>query len=180
MIRINLLPKHNPPARTIGEAFPLLLIMFVGVVTVLAGWWWTALDAERLQLVEERQKKVSALQRIEEQLVAFDQLEQERDRLLSTHVATTEEDHGRPEATVRLLDAMSRDTADLDLWLVRLSIDGIDVHMEGEALTNESVRQLVDRLDRTAPVTALRSFAVTPMQDHNGARYRFVLHLLIG
>lgn len=179
MIRINLLPAPRSVRERQGTAFVWGANLLAMLILVwVCGWWQTALKAQYLELRQERDKTHIDLQIVERRIAEletiqqrYDQLRRDQDELMAMHRAV-----GNP---AMLLEVISREIDDLDLWLHRLALDANQVEIEGQALDDESVRRFLDRLERSPVVANLQAFTLTPIQDSGTQLYRFNLHIIL-
>ena len=151
MIRINLLA--GPRARKIRPEWDVRaeLALAVGLVVLTGGacfYYSGMLDQEIEARQAEKQDKQKQLVALKEKVKQVEDFEQKKKLLQDKNrvIEQLEKSRGGP---VRVLDYVSRSLEPLKLWLVRLSIKGNSVEVEGRALTNDDVVEFVNNLRQT-------------------------------
>ena len=151
MIRINLLA--GPRARKIRPEWDVRaeLALAVGLVVLTVGacfYYSGMLDQEIEARQAEKQDKQKQLAALKEKVKQVEDFEQKKKLLEDKNrvIEQLEKSRGGP---VRVLDYVSRSLEPLKLWLVRLSIKGNSVEVEGRALTNDDVVEFVNNLRQT-------------------------------
>lgn len=163
MIRINLL-GHQADSKGKGWSFapadlsPNLSQIGIGALFALllvgltAAWWYqssrsSALRAEVAAIQAER----SRLQEIAGEVESL----QDRTDLMRRKLQVIVELKASQTGPVMLLDEISRNLTD-GLWLTRLELDGRAVSLRGGALSEVSVADFVNNLERSAYFAAVR------------------------
>jgi type IV pilus assembly protein PilN len=151
MIRINLLA--GPRARKIRPEWDVRaeLALAVGLVVLTGGacfYYSGMLDQEIEARQAEKQDKQKQLVALKEKVKQVEDFEQKK-KLLQDKNRVIEQLEKSRAGPVRVLDYVSRSLEPLKLWLVRLSIKGNSVEVEGRALTNDDVVEFVNNLRQT-------------------------------
>lgn len=151
MIRINLLA--GPRARKIRPEWDVRaeLALAVGLVVLTGGacfYYSGMLDQEIETRQAEKQDKQKQLVALKEKVKQVEDFEQKK-KLLQDKNRVIEQLEKSRAGPVRVLDYVSRSLEPLKLWLVRLSIKGNSVEVEGRALTNDDVVEFVNNLRQT-------------------------------
>ncbi|HKW86219.1 MAG TPA: PilN domain-containing protein [Nitrospiraceae bacterium] len=151
MIRINLLA--GPRARKVKPEWDVRaeLALGVGLVVLTVGacfYYSGMLDQEIEARQAEKQDKGKQLVALKEKVKQVQDFE-ERKKLLEDKNRIIEQLEKARVGPVRVLDYVSRGLEPLKLWLVRLSIKGNNVEVEGRALTNDDVVEFVNNLRQT-------------------------------
>ena len=155
MIRINLLGRDAEQAGGSRFAVPSLgasgqqLAMGAMLVAVLgligAAWWYQSRQMGGLRVdLAAAQSERARLEDVAQQVQSL----QERTDLISRKLEIIVDLKARQTGPVMLLDQISRRMAD-GLWLTRLGLDGADVDIRGEALSEVSVADFVDSLEES-------------------------------
>jgi type IV pilus assembly protein PilN len=151
MIRINLLA--GPRARKIRPEWDVRaeLALGVGLIVLTGGacfYYSGMLDQEIEARQAEKQDKQKQLVVLKEKVKQVEDFEQKK-KLLEDKNRVIEQLEKSRAGPVRVLDYVSRSLEPLKLWLVRLSIKGNSVEVEGRALTNDDVVEFVNNLRQT-------------------------------
>src|SRR5207237_6300450 len=151
MIRINLLA--GPRARKIRPEWDVRaeLALAIGLIVLTGGacfYYAGMLDQEIEAGQDEKQDKQKQLSALKEKVKQVEDFEQKKKLLEDKNrvIEQLEKSRGGP---VRVLDYVSRSLEPLKLWLVRLSIKGNSVEVEGRAVTNDDVVEFVNNLRQT-------------------------------
>ena len=151
MIRINLLP--GPKGRQAKPQYDVRAQALLGVGLVLitlAGCWWysaaldTELEAKRAEK-QDKEKQVAQLQEQVKQVADFEQ----RKKVLEDKNRVIDQLEKSRVGPVKVLDHVSQSLEPLKLWLVRVSLNGQNIELEGRAMTNDDVVEFVNNLRRT-------------------------------
>lgn len=151
MIRINLL--QVPKARKVKKAAEAQFEIFIAgvsvvVVVAICFFYLFSLNGKVDRLVSNKnmkKKELAALQIIVKEVENFEknkkQLE-DRNRIIEQ----LRKNQGAP---VRLLDQLSLSLEPLKVWLISMSVNGNQVDVEGRAITNSDIVDLINRLEAT-------------------------------
>lgn len=181
MIRINLLP--GPRAKAAKKLWDVeveamgaaaLFVLTVGACVYYSG----TLDDEiqlRQQEKQEKEKQLAALKETVKQVEDFEQ----RKKLLEDKNRIIEQLEKGRAGPVRVLDYVSRSLEPLKIWLVRLSVKGNDVELEGRALTNDEVVEFVNNLRRTDYFANIRLLETRSGVESKVNVYSFRLNLTV-
>jgi type IV pilus assembly protein PilN len=158
MIRINLLPhqrrgkdhKPNPFFVQLAVGCGVLLLTLAG-----CGIWGFTLTQQSADLQKEKLAQEQVLKKLRDRLNEIEQLAQKKVVLLADH-HLLEKNQSRKLTPVILLDLVSQSLDPLILWLHRLSFDGSNVEIEGQALRGDDVGQFVANLEQTVLFKALQ------------------------
>ncbi len=151
MIRINLLP--GPKGRQAKPQYDVRAQALLGVGLVLitlAGCWWysAALDTEIETKQAEKQDKEKQVAQLKEQVKQVADFEQ-RKKVLEDKNRVIDQLEKSRVGPVKVLDHVSQSLEPLKLWLVRVSVNGQSIELEGRAMTNDDVVEFVNNLRRT-------------------------------
>ncbi len=151
MIRINLLA--GPRARKVKPEWDVraelalgvgLVVLTLGACFYYSGMLDQEIEARQAEKLD-KQKQVAALKEKVKQVEDFER----KKKLLEDKNRVIEQLEKSRAGPVRVLDYVSRSLEPLKLWLVRLSIKGNNVEVEGRALTNDDVVEFVNNLRQT-------------------------------
>src|SRR5579884_1633745 len=150
MIRINLLPAPRARAGKRQWDVRLEVATAIGVIVlVLVGWlfYGDMLDDEMNTRQAEKQEKEKQLALLKDKVKQVQDFEQKKKLLEDKNRIIDELERSRA-GPVRVLDYVSQSLQPLNLWLVRLTIKGQAIEIEGKALTNDDVVEFVNNLRR--------------------------------
>jgi type IV pilus assembly protein PilN len=151
MIRINLLP--GPKGRQAKPQYDVRAQALLGVGLVLitlAGCWWysAALDDEIQAKQTEKQDKEKQVAQLNEQVKQVADFEQ-RKKILEDKNRVIDQLEKSRVGPVKVLDHVSQSLEPLKLWLIRMSLNGQAIEIEGRAMSNDDVVEFVNNLRRT-------------------------------
>jgi type IV pilus assembly protein PilN len=180
MIRINLLAtgprarKAKPQWDVRGEA----LIGVGALLITLAGCWYYAssLDEEIQAKQDEKQTKSTQVAKLKEQVKAVQDFEEKKRQLEAKNRIIDELEKSRT-GPVKVLDHVSQSLNPLKVWLVRMSLKGANVELEGRAMTNDDVVEFVNNLRRTDQFATIKLMESRAGQDNKMNTYSFKLDL---
>jgi len=152
MIRINLL-SSGARSRQAKPQYDVRAQALLGVglvVVTLAGCWWYAdsLDTEIAAKQAEKADKEKQVAQLKEQVKQVSDFEQRKKQLEDKNRIIDQLEKSRV-GPVKVLDHVSQSLDPLKLWLVRVSVNGQNIDLEGRALTNDDVVEFVNNLRRT-------------------------------
>ena len=180
MIRINLLAT-GPKARKAKPQWDVRAeaLLGVGVLLItLTGCWYYAssLDEEIQTKQHEKQTKDTQVAKLKEQVKAVQDFEEKKRQLEAKNHIIDELEKSRT-GPVKVLDHVSQSLNPLKVWLVRLSLKGSNVELEGRAMTNDDVVEFVNNLRRTDQFGAIKLMESRAGQDNKMNTYQFKLDL---
>ena len=180
MIRINLLAT-GPKARKAKPQWDVRAeaLLGVGVLLItLAGCWYYAssLDEEIQAKQDEKQTKSTQVAKLKEQVKAVQDFEEKKRQLEAKNRIIDELEKSRT-GPVKVLDHVSQSLNPLKVWLVRMSLKGNNVELEGRAMTNDDVVEFVNNLRRTEQFGAIKLMESRAGQDNKMNTYQFKLDL---
>ncbi len=181
MIRINLFP--GPKARKAKKQWDVELELVAGVfllILTVGGWsYYSSIlddEIETLQLdIQDKQKKIAVLQEQVKQVQDFEakkKLLEDKNRVIEQ----LEKARGGP---VRAMDYISQSLEPLKLWLIRFSMKGRDLELEGKALTNDDLVEFVNNLRRTDYFTSIQLLETKSGVEAKLNIYQFRLKLTL-
>src|SRR5919106_5573488 len=141
MIRINLFPSvHAKIAKRQWDVrFEIAIALSLVLLAVAACMYYSGLlDGEIEVRSVEKQNKEKQLALLKEKVKQVQDFEQKKKLLEDKNrvIDELEKSRGGP---VRVLDYVSQSLEPLNVWLVRLNINGSNIELEGRALTNDDV-----------------------------------------
>lgn len=159
MIKINLLAGPRV-GRAVARQWDVQVEAAGGIgVIVLAlgiGFYYSSvLDSEIEAKQFEKQEKEKRLASLKEKVKQVEDFEQKK-KLLEDKNRIIDQLENSRSGPVRVMDYVSQSLEPLKLWLVRLSMKGKEVELEGKALTNDDVVEFVSNLRRTDHFTNIR------------------------
>lgn len=151
MIRINLL--LGPRAKAIKQQMDVRAevaggLGLIGLTVVVCMFYSGVLDREIESKQLDKQGKEKQLVVLREKVKEVEDFEK-RKKLLEEKNRIIEQLEKSRAGPVRVLDYVSQSLDPLKLWLMRLSVKGNEVELEGRALTNDDVVEFVNNLRRT-------------------------------
>jgi type IV pilus assembly protein PilN len=179
MIRINLL--GGPRARTEAAQWDVRMEVAGGVGVVLLAivgclFYSGVLDDEIAARQVEKEQKQKQLAVLQEKLKQVQDFEQKK-KLLEDKNRIIEQLEKTRAGPVKVLDHVSQSLEPLKLWIVRLSVKGSDVELEGRALTNDDVVEFVNNLRHTEYFTNIRLVETRAGAEAKTTVYQFKVNL---
>lgn len=180
MIRINLLAT-GPKARKAKPQWDVRAEALLGVgmlLITLTGCWYYAssLDDEIQAKQSEKLAKDTQVAKLKEQVKAVQDFEEKKRQLEAKNRIIDELEKSRT-GPVKVLDHVSQSLNPLKVWLVRMSLKGHSVELEGRAMTNDDVVEFVNNLRRTEQFEAIKLMESRAGQDNKMNTYQFKLDL---
>lgn len=177
MIKINLLSVDRERAkRRTGFQFAqktavgCSLILLATALSI--GWWWRSLQTETARLNEEIAAAQKETERLRSVLQQVQQFEMQRAQL-QQRVALIEQLRKGQSGPVHMLDEISRSLPDR-LWLSDMKQQGVDLTIDGRAMSLTAVSDFVGNLESSAyfkkPVEILGS-QVEPLPQGDLVRF---------
>ena len=181
MIKINLLP--GPRARggpkqwdvqiEAGAAVGLLLL-----TVVACGYYSGSLDDEIKARQDEKTEKEKKLKDLEEKAKQA-QIFEANKKALEEKTRAIEQLEKARIGPVHVMDHISRSLEPLKLWIVRLSVKGNDVELEGRALTNDEIVEFVNNLRRTEYFSSVRLAETRSGTEAKVSIYQFKMTMVL-
>lgn len=158
MIRINLLP--GPRAKAVQQQRDVQVEAagaagLVGVVLLGCLYYSWALGNEIETLDRERAEKEQQVKVLKSKVKQVENFKKNQ-KLLQEKNQVIDKLEKERAGPVLVLDHVSRSLDPLKIWLVRLSMKGRDVELEGKALTTNDIVELVNNLRRTDYFSSVR------------------------
>lgn len=181
MIRINLLPVARSKTVKKQRSAGLEIAIGVGLVLLTAGGWIYysgVLDSEIESKQLEKQGKEKQLALLKEKVKQVQDFEQKK-KLLEEKNRVIDELEKSRAGPVRVLDYISQSLNPLNLWLVRLSMKGAIVELEGKALTNDDVVEFVNNLRRTDYFSSIKLVETRSGTEAKLNIYQFKMNLTL-
>jgi type IV pilus assembly protein PilN len=181
MIRINLLPgprarRGQKPSNVRIEAAAAAAIILLTVAACL--YYSSELNAEVEARQFEKQEKEKQLAALKEKVKRVEDFEQ-RKKLLEEKNRVIEQLEKSRSGPVLVMDHVSRSSDPLKLWLVKFTMKGNDVELEGRALTNDDVVEFVSNLRRTDYFSSIRLAETRSGTEGKVNLYQFRLNLSV-
>ena len=154
MIKINLLSSRQKRKDPFYEQRVLQgqVGIGIGILLLIIGACWVlerTLTQQHNTSLREKQSKEQMLATLNDEAKQLRQLEQTRTVLL-TDYHLLESPDSQKRIPVVLMDVVSRSLDSLNLWLFNLSINELEVELEGRALDGKDILQFVENLERSA------------------------------
>jgi Tfp pilus assembly protein PilN len=161
-----------------------LVCLLVGVVIVMgfgvASWWWTnSLQGQVDALLQEKMIKMQALVRIKERLHNVKSYNEQK-ALLMTSVERLSVQEKEKAWPVALLDGVSRNVGELDIWLERVQLESRVVELHGQSLALEDIGKFMEALENDRIIMSL---PVVEILDHQGGEseaFSFLIRFVWG
>jgi Tfp pilus assembly protein PilN len=155
LIKVNLLkdrklePTKPVPIRPeVNRMGLLLLLLFIAVAGGLAWKWWQ-LDQSRTEKLNILESQRTELARLEKVKIAAAQYEKQK-QALQNRINVIEQLRRNQTGPVDLLNSILEAVPEQpELWLEVLSQKGNLVHLEGNAMTVETISDFIAALNRT-------------------------------
>ncbi len=167
MIEINL--ARSLQRQVIPHEHSRLVCWLVGVVVSMgfgmASWWWTQSLQEQVDvLFQEKIVKIQDLIQIKESLKNLERFNEQK-VLLMTSIQQLNDQEREKAWPVILLDGVSRNVEELDIWLERLQLESRVVELRGQSLALEDIGKFIEGLENDGIIV---SSPVVEILDHPG------------
>jgi Tfp pilus assembly protein PilN len=157
MIEINLARQLQ---RQVSPHEPSWLVCWLmgGVVFMGVGvgsWWWTNSLQEQVDaLLQEKIIKMQTLVRIKERLHNVERYTEQKALLMASveRISAQEKEKAWP---VALLDGVSRNVGELDIWLERVQFESRVVELHGQSLALEDIGKFMEALENDRIIMSL-------------------------
>jgi type IV pilus assembly protein PilN len=175
MIKINLLP--SPRARKGKRQWDVRFELLAGVVIVLLSvatcfYYSASLDSDIQAKELEKQQKNTQKKVLEDKVKQVQNFEQKKKELEEKNRVIDQLEKSRA-GPVRVLDYVSQSLEPLNLWLVRLTIKGNVVELEGKALTNDDVVEFLNNLKRADYFSSIKLLETRSGNEGKISTYQF-------
>ncbi len=167
MIEINLARSLQRPVNP--HKYSSLVCWLVGVVVsvgfVMASWWWTQSLQEQVDaLLQEKIVKMQDLVQIKDSLKNLQRFNEQK-VLLMTSIEQLSDQERVKAWPVILLDGVSRNVEELDIWLERVQLESRVVELRGQSLALEDIGKFIEGLENDGIIVSL---PVVEILDHPG------------
>lgn len=181
MIRINLLA--TPRAKAVKRQWDvrLELISAVGFLILAVGAWIVygeTLEREIIEKQVEKQGKEKELALLKDKVKQVQDFERTK-KLLEDKNRVIDELEKSRAGPVQVLDYVSHSLDPLNIWLVRLTVKGNNVELEGKALSNDDVVEFVNNLRRAEYFSAIRLLESKSGTEGKLNLYQFKLNMTL-
>jgi type IV pilus assembly protein PilN len=158
MIRVNLL--STPRAKAVKKQWDVRveLISAVGFLLLTVGGWMFYADTLETEIADkqvEKQGKEKELVLLKDKVKEVQDFERTK-KLLEDKNRVIDELEKSRAGPVLVLDHVSHSLEPLNIWLVRLTVKGNNVELEGKALTNDDVVEFVNNLRKAEYFSNIR------------------------
>lgn len=180
MIEINLarqLQRHVSPHES-----SWLVCLLVGVVVFMgfgvASWWWTNSLQEQVDaLLQEKIVKMQALVRIKEKLHSVESYNEQK-TLLMTSVERLSDQEKEKAWPVALLDGVSRNVGELDIWLERIQLESRVVELHGQSLALEDIGKFMEALENDQIIMSLPAVEILERPGGESEAFSFLIRFV--
>jgi Tfp pilus assembly protein PilN len=167
MIEINLARslqrKVNPHENSRLFCWLMGVAVFVGFG--VASWWWTQSLQEQVDaLFQEKTIKMQDLAQIKESLDKLQRFHEQK-VLLMTFIQQLSDQEREKAWPVKLLNGVSRNVENLDIWLERVQLESRVVELRGQSLALEDIGKFMEGLENDGIIVRL---PVVEILDHPG------------
>lgn len=136
-----------------------LVCGLVGVVVFLgvgvASWWWTkSLQDQVDALLQEKIIKMQNLVRIKERFHNVEHYAEQKS-LLMTSVERISDQEKEKAWPVAVLNGVSRNVEELDIWLERVQLESRVVELHGQSLALEDIGKFMEALENDRIIMSL-------------------------
>lgn len=157
MIEINLARQLQ---RQVSPHEPSWLVCWLmgGVVFMGVGvgsWWWTNSLQEQVDaLLQEKIIKMQTLVRIKERLHNVERYTEQKALLMASveRISAQEKEKAWP---VAVLNGVSRNVEELDIWLERVQLESRVVELHGQSLALEDIGKFMEALENDRIIMSL-------------------------
>jgi Tfp pilus assembly protein PilN len=157
MIEVNLARQIQ---RQVSPHDSSWLICVVGGVVVFIGfgvasWWWTKSLQEQVDvLLQEKTVKMQALVQIKKRLHNVESYNEQK-ALLMSFVERLSDQENEKAWPIALLDGISRNVGDLDIWLERVQLESRVVELHGQSYALEDIGKFMEALENDRIIMSL-------------------------
>ncbi|HNP59455.1 MAG TPA: hypothetical protein PKM72_01375 [Nitrospirales bacterium] len=159
-----------------------LICMLVGLVVFMgfggASWWWTKSLQEQVDaLLQEKSVKMQALVRIKERLQNVESRKEQK-ALLMTSVGRLSDQEKEKAWPVALLDGVSRNVGDLDIWLERVQLESRMVELHGQSLALEDIVEFMEALENDRIIMSLPVVEILERPEGESVAFSFLIRFV--
>lgn len=159
-----------------------LICLLVGVVVFMgfgvASWWWTKSLQEQVDaLLQEKIVKMQALVRIKERLHNVESYKEQK-ALLLTSVERLSDQEKEKAWPVALLDGVSRNVGELDIWLERVQLESRVVELHGQSLALEDIGKFMEALENDRIIMSLPVVEILERPGGKSEVFSFLIRFL--
>jgi type IV pilus assembly protein PilN len=181
MIRINLL--STPRAKAVQKQWDVRLELISAVVVLIltvAGWMFygETLESDIADKQHEKQGKEKEVALLKDRVKQVQDFERTK-KLLEDKNRVIDELEKSRAGPVQVLDHVSHSLEPLNIWLVRLTVKGTNVELEGKALTNDDVVEFVNNLRRAEYFSNIRLLESKSGTEAKLNLYQFKLNMTL-
>ena len=181
MIRINLLA--TPRAKVVKKQWDvrLELIGAVAFLLLIVGAWifyGETLEQDIADKQVEKQAKEKDLALLKDKVKQVQDFERTK-KLLEDKNRIIDELEKSRAGPVHVLDHVSHSLEPLNIWLVRLTVKGSNIELEGKALTNDDVVEFVNNLRRAEYFSNIRLLESKSGTEAKLNLYQFKLNMTL-
>jgi type IV pilus assembly protein PilN len=181
MIRINLL--STPRAKAVKKQWDVRveLIGAVGFLILTVGGWMFYGDALETEIADkqvEKQGKEKELTLLKDKVKEVQDFERTK-KLLEDKNRVIDELEKSRAGPVLVLDHVSHSLEPLNIWLVRLTVKGNNVELEGKALTNDDVVEFVNNLRKAEYFSNIRLLESKSGTEAKLNLFQFKLNMML-
>ena len=181
MIRINLLSTSR--AKTVKKQLDVRLELLSGLgalILTVAGWMFygDSLEGDIANLQHEQQGKEKEVALLKDKVKQVQDFERTK-KLLEDKNRVIDELEKSRAGPVQVLDHVSHSLEPLNIWLVRLTVKGTSVELEGKALTNDDVVEFVNNLRRAEYFSNIRLVESKSGTEAKLNLYQFKLNMTL-
>ena len=181
MIRINLL--STPRAKAVQKQWDVRLELISAVVVLIltvAGWifYGETLESDIADKQHEKQGKEKEVALLKDKVKQVQDFERTK-KLLEDKNRVIDELEKSRAGPVQVLDHVSHSLEPLNIWLVRLTVKGTNVELEGKALTNDDVVEFVNNLRRAEYFSNIRLLESKSGTEAKLNLYQFKLNMTL-
>jgi type IV pilus assembly protein PilN len=181
MIRINLL--STPRAKAVKKQWDVRLELISAVVVLIltvGGWMFygETLESDIADKQHEKQGKEKEVALLKDKVKQVQDFERTK-KLLEDKNRVIDELEKSRAGPVQVLDHVSHSLEPLNIWLVRLTVKGTNVELEGKALTNDDVVEFVNNLRRAEYFSNIRLLESKSGTEAKLNLYQFKLNMTL-
>jgi type IV pilus assembly protein PilN len=181
MIRINLL--STPRAKAVQTQWDVRLELISAVallILTVAGWMFygETLESDIADKQHEKQGKEKEVALLKDKVKQVQDFERTK-KLLEDKNRVIDELEKSRAGPVQVLDHVSHSLEPLNIWLVRLTVKGTSVELEGKALTNDDVVEFVNNLRRAEYFSNIRLLESKSGTEAKLNLYQFKLNMTL-
>lgn len=180
MIEINLARQLQRQVSPHESSWMVCLLL--GVVVFMgfgvSSWWWTkSLQAQVDALLQEKIVKMQALVRIKERLHNVESSNEQK-TLLMTSVKQLSDQENEKAWPVVLLDGVSRNVGDLDIWLERVQLQSRVVELHGQSLALEDIGKFMEALENDRIIMSLPAVEILEHPGGGSEAFSFLIRFV--